>query len=81
MENTITAFYCFLGFPCIQQETMLLCCIGVSGVSGISVFLLQATSVKGYHVFLLLVVCQKQKPHIDDFFFSVLHILGQEYIF
>ena len=34
-------------------------------------WLLQATAVKGYHAFLLLVACQKRKPWIDSSFLSV----------
>ena len=34
--------------------------------------------VKGYHVVLLQVVCQKQKQQSDGLFLSELHILGPE---
>ena len=43
-------------------------------------FVLKATSVKGYHVLLLQVICQKQKQQIDFWFHSALHIPGQGYI-
>ena len=36
--------------------------------------LLQATAVRGYHVFWPQVVCKKRKPHIDGSFLSELHI-------
>ena len=48
-------------------------------VSGYYVFnaFLYATAVKGYHAFLLQVVCQKRKPQIDGLFLSILHIVGK----
>ena len=33
---------------------------------------------RGYHLFLLKVVCQKRKPQIDGPFINVLHLFGQE---
>ena len=41
-------------------------------------FLLPATAFEGYFVFLLQVVAKNQKPQMDGFCLSVLHILGQE---
>ena len=41
-------------------------------------WLLQAKYVRAYQVFILQVACQKLKPQVDDWFLSVLHILGQE---
>ena len=38
------------------------------------------TAVKGYHVFVLQVVCQKRKPQIESLFLGIMHILGQEKI-
>ena len=37
-----------------------------------------ATAVKGYHVFVLQVVCKKRKPQLDSLFLSIMHILGTE---
>ena len=58
-----------------DQVTTCCCCEWLLCLLG---WCLQASAVKGYHIFLLQVVCQKRKPQIDGWFLSLLHIYGQE---
>ena len=70
MEIQVTPGFCCSRLPCIQQETVLLHGTIVSGYCMSKFFLLPATALEGYYVFLLQVVAKNRKPHIDIFFIA-----------